>query len=134
MVNINEKRCIEFGKDEKENRFVICIIDQEKIFLKKSFCDGGIQALADYILTEHFEKTETVKRLSCPWCPDDKTCFKSGKSLKFRGHFEDVHEFKCDKCGYICGISKVEGHLNTCRGTRLFKIITVLLVLTFDSK
>ena len=73
-----------------------------------------------------------MKRLSCPWCPDDKTCFKSGKSLKFRGHFEDDHEFKCSKCGYICGISKVEGHLNTCRGTRLLQIITVLLVLTFE--
>ena len=72
--------------------------------------------------TEHFEKTETVKRLSCPWCPDDKTCFKSGKSLKFRGHFEDDHEFKCSKCGYLCGVSKVEGHLNTCRGTRLLLV------------
>ena len=76
--------------------------------------------------TEHFEKTETVKRLSCPWCPDDKTCFKSGKSLKYRGHFEDDHEFKCSKCGYLCGVSKVEGHLNTCRGTRLFLVINKL--------
>ena len=78
--------------------------------------------------TVHFEKTEIVKRLSCPWCPDDKTCFRSGKSLKFRGHFEDDHEFKCSKCGYICGISKVEGHLNTCRGTRLLLINTVTVI------
>jgi len=50
MVNINEKRFIEFGKDEKENRFLICILCQEKIFLEKSLSDGGIQALADHIL------------------------------------------------------------------------------------
>ena len=50
MVNINEKRFIEFGKDEKENRYVVCIIDQEKIFLEKNLTDGGIIALAEYIL------------------------------------------------------------------------------------
>ena len=73
--------------------------------------------------TVHFEKTESVKRLNCPWCEESgKPCFKSGKSLKFRGHFEDDHEFKCTKCGITCEIGKVESHLNTCRGTRLLLI------------
>ena len=81
-----------------------------------------VDHIVDHLLEVHFTKSETNKRLECPWCVEEKKLpFRTAKHVKLRAHLDRDHKFKCEKCPRDGLTSdKVVSHLSTCQGTVIY--------------
>ena len=79
--------------------------------------DDIVGPLVEHVLSAHFVKTEDEKRLSCPWCIEEKKLpFRTAKAVKLRAHLERDHKFCCAKCpDRTFSSDKIIAHLTTCQ-------------------